>query len=73
MQSPGVSERRMPNTKGSRQTRKQFAQAPPGLLRAGVPRWPRADYLKSNSDDAAAIICDYLDAPADDVKGRDAR
>jgi len=70
MQSPGVSERRMPNTKGSRQTRKQFAQSPPRLfrLRAGVPRWLRADYLKSNPDDAAAIISEYLNAPADDVK-----
>ena len=56
MQSPGVSERRVPNTKGSRQTRKQFAQAPPRLLRAGVSRWLRADYLASNPDDAAAII-----------------
>jgi hypothetical protein len=71
MQSPGVSERRMPNTKGSRKTRKQFAQAPPRLLplRAGVPWWLRADYLKSNPNDAAAIIGEYLNAPADDVKG----
>jgi hypothetical protein len=46
----------MPNTKGSRQTRKQFAQAPPRLLPAGVSRWLRADYLTSNPDDTAAII-----------------
>jgi hypothetical protein len=71
MQSPGVSERRLPNTKGSRQTRKQFAQAPPRLLPlgAGVPWWLRADYLKNNPDDAAAIIGEYLNAPADNVKG----
>ena len=71
MQSPGVSERRMPNTKGSRQTRKQFAQALPRLfpLRAGVPWWLRADYLTSNPDDAAAFIGEYLNAPADDVNG----
>lgn len=29
MQGPGVSERRTPNTKGSRQTRAQFAHASP--------------------------------------------
>jgi hypothetical protein len=71
MQSRGVSKRRMPNTKGSRETRKQFAQALPRLfrLRAGVPWWLRADYLKSNSDDATTIISEYLNAPADDVKG----
>ena len=71
MEGPGVSERHMPNTKGSRQTRAQFAQASPRLflLRAGVPWWLRADYLKSNPDAAAAIVGEYLDAPADDVKG----
>lgn len=71
LQGPGVSEPRMPNTKGSRQTRAQFAQASPRLflLRAGVPWWLRADYLKSNPYDAAAIIGEYVEAPADDDKG----
>jgi len=61
----------MPNAKGSRQRRKQFAQAPPRLfrLRAAAPWWLRADYLTSNPDDAAAMIGEYLNAPGDDVKG----
>jgi hypothetical protein len=56
-----------------RQTCEQFAQAPPTLfaLRAGVPWWLRADYLKSSPGDAAAIIGEYLSAPADDVPSVD--